>query len=220
MATAPIKRPTAAMQVAEVLRDRIFQGALRDGSQIRQEAVANELGVSRIPVREALKQLEAEGLVRIMSHRGAVVSELSLDQIGELFEIREVLEVHLLSLAFPNFSGAALDNAEAYCAEMERETAVGKWGQLNWSFHRALYLPANRPETLRIIDRIHGQIDRYVRLQIALSSGQSRANSEHRDLLKKCRDDDLAAATSALRGHIRGVWDSLSHQIRSRRGDV
>lgn len=211
-----LKRQTTAMQVAEVLRMRIIRGELPDGAQIRQEAIASELGVSRIPVREALKQLEAEGLVTIETHRGAVVSKLSPTEIEELFDLRILLESWLLEQAVPALTEDDLAKAEACCAAMENERTVERWGALNWDLHHVLYAPANRPETLRILDRIHGQIDRYVRLQISLSSGQARANKEHREILRRCREGRADKAIAANRAHIDGVWESLKAQLEKR----
>src|SRR5262245_22263850 len=88
-------------------------GVLPEGQQLRQEALAADLGVSRIPVREALRQLEAEGFVAIESHRGAVVSKLSLDEIIELFELRIRLEGWLLALAIPEMGVDDLEKAGA-----------------------------------------------------------------------------------------------------------
>src|SRR5687767_10425115 len=96
----PVKR-TIADQVAELVRRRILTGQLKGGQPIRQEHLAAELGVSRIPLREALKQLAAEGFVTITSHKGAVVAELSIAEVEELFDIRIKLETWLLQLAIP-----------------------------------------------------------------------------------------------------------------------
>src|SRR5262249_3001690 len=97
----PIARRTVAAEAAEVLRQRILSGDLRSGQPIRQEQIAQERGVSRIPLREALKQLEAEGFVTIEPHKGAIVSTLSLAEVEELFELRIHLESWLLRDAIP-----------------------------------------------------------------------------------------------------------------------
>src|SRR5215217_1329322 len=92
----PIQRQTIASMTVEALRERILRGDYPDGEPLRQDALAEELGVSRIPVREALRQLEAEGLVTFNPHRGAVVSSLSLEEIAELFELRAEIECDLV----------------------------------------------------------------------------------------------------------------------------
>src|SRR5438874_11719461 len=98
---APIQRQTVAGMTVDALRERILRGDYPEGEPLRQDALADELGVSRIPVREALRQLEAEGLVTFSPHRGAVVSSLSLDEIVELFELRAEIETDLLARAIP-----------------------------------------------------------------------------------------------------------------------
>src|SRR5690348_3005760 len=132
----PIARQTLAAATVEAIRERILSGAYVEGEQLRQDALAAELGVSRIPVREALRQLEAEGLVTFSPHRGAVVSSFSVTEIEELFDLRAMLESDLLRRSVPHltdedFHRAAeiLDDFEAARSEERR---VGKgcssWG--------------------------------------------------------------------------------------------
>jgi len=91
-----IERQTVAAATTRALREKILSGEIGEGEQLRQDALAAEYGVSRIPLREALRQLEAEGLVSFYPHRGAVVSTLSLAEIEELFEIRALIEPDVL----------------------------------------------------------------------------------------------------------------------------
>ncbi|HWJ13798.1 MAG TPA: GntR family transcriptional regulator, partial [Gemmatimonadaceae bacterium] len=150
---APLQRQTVASMTVEALRERILRGDYPEGEPLRQDALADELGVSRIPVREALRQLEAEGLVTFSPHRGAVVSTLSLEEIEELFELRADIECELLRRAIPN-TGAEhltrandlLDEFDAALADRESE----RWGPLNWRFHSALYAPARRNLTMGV----------------------------------------------------------------------
>jgi len=96
----------------EALREKILRGEYPEGAPLRQDTLAAELGVSRIPVREALRQLEAEGLVTFVPHFGAVVSSLSLSEIKELFELRALLETDLLRRAIPRIREEDLDRAD------------------------------------------------------------------------------------------------------------
>lgn len=210
----PLKRRTTAVMVADELRRRIIAGHFREGEQLRQEAVAGELGVSRIPVREALKQLEAEGLVTLVSHRGAVVSKLSPEEIAELFELRAVLEAWLLGLAVPRMTEADLAQADGILERMVANERIDQWGALNWEFHMALYRPSGRTETMKLLNRVHGMIDRYVRLQISLTSGQVKAHREHRQLLDLCRRHDAEGAARALEAHVTEVRDALLQRLR------
>jgi DNA-binding GntR family transcriptional regulator len=198
-------RQTAAIMVANELRRRIMTGALAGGAQLRQENLARELGVSRIPVREALKQLEAEGFVTLIAHKGAVVSVLSIEEISELFDLRSQLESWLLGLSIPRMEESALCQAEQALHAMIATTAIENWGALNWAFHRALYEASARKETLKILQLIHSRIDRYVRMQISLTTGQEKAHHEHRLILDYCRARDTARALRVLHQHIEDV---------------
>ncbi len=210
-----IRRQTTVTLVADELRRRIMAGAIAEGQQLRQEALAADLGVSRIPVREALRQLEAEGFVSIESHRGAVVSKLSLDEIAELFELRIRLETWLLGLAVPQMREGDLDQAEAALETMISNRKIEQWGRLNWEFHAALYAPSGRAATLRILRRISDNMDRYIRLQISLTSGQLKAHREHKQLLQLCRAGNISGAVATLEEHIVDVRDGLMRQLRA-----
>lgn len=138
----PIRRQTLTNMTVEAIRERILRGRYPEGEPLRQDAIGAELGVSRIPVREALRQLEAEGLVIFNPHRGAVVSELSLKQIRELFELRAEIEGDLIRRAVPKMTpedhARADEILDAYEAAL-RSGQVSGWGSLNWQFHSTLY---------------------------------------------------------------------------------
>jgi DNA-binding GntR family transcriptional regulator len=214
-----LKRQSTVDLVADELRHRIISGELAEGEQLLQEHLADDLGVSRIPVREALRQLEAEGLVTISSHRGGIVSELSLDEIKELFETRVCLETWLLSLAVPAMTDADFHAVEAAGAQM-LPGEVTQWGELNWRFHEALYAPARRKQTMLMLRRIHHNIDRYLRLQITLTSGWQKAQREHRNIVDLCRAKDIPRATAALAAHIMNAANELIETISKRRAKL
>src|SRR6266704_1998254 len=111
--SAPIPRQSLSAAVVERLTEKILSGELREGEQLRQDAIAAEFQTSRIPVREALSHLAAEGLITIVPNRGAVVSALSPDEIMQLFETRAVLECYMLRSAVPNFTDADFLKAES-----------------------------------------------------------------------------------------------------------
>jgi DNA-binding GntR family transcriptional regulator len=209
----PALRQTAAIMVANELRRRIMTGALAGGVQLRQENLARELGVSRIPVREALKQLEAEGFVTLISHRGAVVSVLSIDEITELFDLRNQLESWLLGLSIPRMREADLAEAGEALHAMMTTAAIEDWGALNWAFHRALYQASARNETLKILQVIHSRIDRYVRMQISLTTGQEKAHHEHKLILDYCHARDTTRALRVLHQHIEDVKLALQDRL-------
>ncbi|HEU4989855.1 MAG TPA: GntR family transcriptional regulator [Gemmatimonadaceae bacterium] len=208
----PIERHTVTSMTRDAIRARILRGVYPAGEPLRQDAVAEQLGVSRIPVREALRLLEAEGLVTFNPHRGAVVSTLSLNEIQELFELRAQIESDLLTRAVANITHAQVDQAEevldVYDAALRRGQ-VADWGGLNWQFHSTLLAPANRPVTMGVIQRLHQHADRYARMQLALTHGESRASQEHRAIAAAVRRRNAKRAAALLQRHILGAGEAL-----------
>jgi DNA-binding GntR family transcriptional regulator len=204
----------------EALRERILRGDYPDGEPLRQDALADELGVSRIPVREALRQLEAEGLVTFSPHRGAVVSSLSLEEIDELFELRADIEGDLLRRAIPKMNAEQLERANDVLDEFEDALRAGeasRWGPLNWHFHAALYAPASRNFTMGVLQKLHQHSDRYFRMQVLLAKGGERANEEHRAIAAAVRVKDIPSACQLMRDHILGAGSSLLALLQEQR---
>lgn len=216
----PVQRKTVSMLALEALRDRILHGDYPEGTPLRQDAIAAELGVSRIPVREALRQLEAEGLVTVSPHVGAIVSSLSLDEIRELFELRAVIEADLLRRAFPHLTQTEIDRAAGVLERYETALARGDvqaWGGLNWEFHSTLYLPERHPLSINIVQQLHNHSDRYQRMQLKLTRGETRANREHRAILEAVREGAQQHAISLLSSHILGAGRGLVDFLREQR---
>jgi DNA-binding GntR family transcriptional regulator len=209
----PIQRRTIAAEAAEILRQRILSGDLRAGQPIRQEQIAQEMGVSRIPLREALKQLEAEGFVTIAPHKGAVVSALSAEEAEELFALRLHLELWLLREAIPHMREADFAHLDAIIDESRAPDSPARWSELNWQFHEALYRAAGRPLSIRVLKRIHDNLDRYLRLQIAATRVWDRACRDHQDFVALSREGDLKAALALLEDHILGTARALSSTL-------
>jgi DNA-binding GntR family transcriptional regulator len=129
--SSPIPRQSLSAAVVERLREKILTGELREGEQLRQDAIANEFQISRIPVREALSHLAAEGLITIYANRGAVVSALSPDEIMQLFETRAVLECYMLRCAIPNMKEEDFQRTEDILKldeeSLEKDSEVKSW---------------------------------------------------------------------------------------------
>jgi DNA-binding GntR family transcriptional regulator len=203
---------TVAAQAAHEIRQRILSGVYEAGFPLRQETLATELGISRIPLREAFLQLEAEGLVRIAPHKGAVVAEFSLAEIEELFELRALLEPRLLALSAPRFTAedfAKLDAIQAdYAAQMRAQNVVN-WGALNTELHMLLYRHAGRSRTLAIVAGLLSSSDRYTRVYLSASGQLKRAEREHGEIIELCRTRKFSGATSLLKKHIVDVGNTL-----------
>lgn len=216
-----IPRQSLTSAVAEKLRDQIIRGEISEGAQLRQDLIAGQYHVSRIPVREALRQLHAEGLITIVPNRGAIVPELSPSDIEELFAIRALLEPEVLKLSIPRLTPADLGQAEAvltkYMNELRREEHMENWGRMNWQFHSILYSRAERPHFMSIIRNVNHNGERYTRLQLYLTHGMKRANEEHHQILKLCRKNEVAAACKLLRQHIQYAGQSLKQVLEERR---
>lgn len=207
-----VRPKTMAAAATDEIRRRILTGDLPPGFQLRQDVLAEELGVSRIPLREALVQLEAEGLVRIAPHRGAVVSEISPPEIAEMFELRSLLEPTLLRGSAPRLDCSDYQRLEANIAEYAAEIRignVGRWGELNRAFHLLLYGRAERPNTLAIVANLLDRSDRSARLQLSLTGGVERSQKEHTEIVRLCVIGEVEAACGLLRSHIDNAAASL-----------
>jgi DNA-binding GntR family transcriptional regulator len=206
------KRRTLSDDVLNTLRERIISGDLEAGAPLRQNTLAKELSVSPIPVREALLQLEAEGLAVSKPHHGSVVASLSLEDITEVFEIRAYLEVPLLRRAVIHMTPRVLSEAKAILESFDdalKRQQVREYGKLNWEFHATLYRTANRPQTIALARTFHMRADRYTRVQLRNTDGGARSQKEHRQLLELCRKRDADAAAALLQKHISAAGKSL-----------
>lgn len=205
---------TLSGKVTRALREKILSGELAGGLQLKQEELAAAFQVSMSALREALKTLEAEGLVRFYPNRGAAVSELSADEAREIFDIRLFLELGALELAIPQLSEHTLDEAEAVLAETDAETHSEYWGELNWQFHAILYRSAGRPKLLSMIQNLHNNVERYMRLYLSTLHYQAKSQQEHRELLAACRRKDISGAQEILRRHMADASGNLTGYLR------
>jgi DNA-binding GntR family transcriptional regulator len=203
---------TVAASAADAIRRKIFDGRLKDGEPLRQDLLAAEFGISRTPVREALVQLEAEGLVKIEPHKGAVVAGASITGIEETFELRELLETRLLALSAPRLTPEDFAQIDAilkeYSAELRNQNVM-RWGELNTILHSRLYSRAGRPQIQAIVDKLLLASDRYTRMQLLHTHGLEQAEREHAEIVRLCREGKIAEAEAALARHIRAVKDAL-----------
>lgn len=209
-----VERLSLAGQVTNALRDLIVSGAYVQNQPLRQDEIADRLGVSRIPVREALQLLEAEGLVVSVPYKGAIVASLSAAEIEEYFDIRVNLESGLLERAIPNIKPEDIEAARETQRHM-RTSAPANWGEHNWRLHAQLYAPASRPITLDLAKKIHDNLDRYVRIQLALSKqNYVRAHNDHTRLIDLCESRMTRAAVKLLREHITSARDDLLNYVK------
>lgn len=204
----------ASHRIADALRAAILDGRYRPGDRIRQEDVAARSGASRIPVREALRLLQAEGLVTLVANSGAWVARLTLAECAELYQIRERLEPLLLRASLAGLDGAALDRMAALAGEMERAGGdVDAFLRADREFHHVSYAAAAAGETAQIIGRMWNSTQHYRREFTKLASRRAALDAthlEHRLLVDCLRRQDADDAERVLVMHIRRTRTELS----------
>lgn len=215
----PLQHRTLSAAIAERLRQDILDGRHTSGEQLRQDALAARFEVSRIPVREALFQLEAEGLVQIAPHKGAVVSGLSPDEINDVFDLRALLEPRLLRASGPRLDAGdfvQLDSIQGAFVHAVKARDVRRFGELNAAFHEALYARAPLPRSRTVVSGLLQTSDRYTRLQLSSPAAMARAEREHGALIALCRSGDWDRACEFLAAHVEAVRGDLLQMLRER----
>lgn len=208
-------RELAPEQVTNRLREAIATGVLRPGERLNQADLAGRLGVSRMPVREALRRLEAEGLVTMQPYKGATVAGLSVAELQEIYEMRMALEVLALDRSLANMDDAHLAAMEALLRRMDDETDGAAWLRANVEFHDLLYARADRPLLLETIQNLRVKSDRFLRLFAAKRDRTSHAQEEHWAIFHALRQGDAGAAGRLLQGHLQSTVTSLSEALRA-----
>jgi DNA-binding GntR family transcriptional regulator len=204
----------ASVRIVHALRENILDGVLPPGLQVRQEALAEQFGVSRVPVREALRQLEAEGLIQTELHKGAFVSSLSVEEVVEMLDIRVGLELRALKLALPNFTKAHAREAERILKRYDGSESPRDWRDLNLAFHLALYRPCNRPRLVKMIEDVVLGTHRFLRTYISAVVGREQPQAEHHRLLELCVAGNASGALKLLESHIERTKAALQRQAR------
>ncbi|MFT4194584.1 GntR family transcriptional regulator [Ottowia sp.] len=206
---APEARTLTADAITDALRAMILSGKLGIGVQLKQEALAQQFGVSRIPIREALKRLQAEGLVEHTAHTGSVVAAKSTQELLETLDIRIALETRALKLAVPRMTAADLKAAAAILDRYDASDSPRQWSELNLEFHLCLYRAAGRPRLLRMIEDIVRGIDIHLRAHQSATAGRKSPQAEHRGILQACAWGDTARAVRLLEQHIEHTQRAL-----------
>lgn len=204
---------TTSRRVAERLRSEILSGVRPPGARIRQEEVAAHLGASRVPVREALRILEADGLVTLVANTGAWVAQLSLAECEEVYQIRERVEPLLLQYAAPHLDEATLDVMESLAGRMESSLDVEEFLRLDREFHQLSYQPARTVLLSDLVQRVWNTTQHYRRAFTLLLDHQSRrtVHDEHHMIVAALREQDVQTAADVLELHIRRTRRKLAH---------
>lgn len=201
-------QPAPAFATA-VLRRAIIIGLLRGGEAIRIDAVARSLGISAIPVREALREMEASRLVSFERNRGFVVAPESTLELRESFEARLALEPLALRLAMPDLTSRDTRKARAVLEGSDRGLALEELHAWNLDFHMALYAPCARRHILAFIELAHVVSHRYVHATLAARGVVVTNNQEHWAMLEACERRDTTAALAVLDMHLAGAAERV-----------
>jgi DNA-binding GntR family transcriptional regulator len=217
----PMRQPlqrTVTEQVYEQVRDSIRGGALVPGQRIDQAGLARRYGTSIVPVREALARLQADGLVRIVAHRGAFVEQMSPDVLIDIYSMRELLEEDATRIAAPNLGEAELTRLGELLTAMDTATAGEDYAalfELNREFHFTIYRAARRAHLLQIITQLWDQGDHYRRIYTELPERARMAQAEHRAIVEACRRRDPDAMGITVRHHVHQTTVGLLEQQRA-----
>jgi DNA-binding GntR family transcriptional regulator len=211
-----LRPQTIVDYVLTAIRGGILTGRYSPGSKLDQQTLADELGVSIIPVRESLRQLEVEGFVRIHSRRGAFVAELSVAELKEIYLIRETLEELATLLAVPLLTPAGLEQLNTILEEMAeatRQQDFAKLLDLNRLFHFTIYEASQRPLLLQMVTTLWDRSSLYRRWYTYLPERAEQALIEHRHILAACQRGEARAAGEAIRYNIRQTTAGILARI-------
>jgi DNA-binding GntR family transcriptional regulator len=196
-------RQTAHVFVHETLRNAILDGDLSGGTRLIQSEVAEALGVSATPVREALRDLAAEGLIRLDAHRGGVVHQLSLKELAEIYQLRSILEPEAIRRAWPNLTDEVVDSCAKLHEAMQQHPPRSEWVWLNSRFHDSVFELADAPRLLAILASLTAPWIMYVSASLASDvEHQYRASAGHEEILAALRARDLDAMIEATLEHL------------------
>jgi DNA-binding GntR family transcriptional regulator len=202
-------------RVAAVLREAISTGLLRANQPLPQDEIASQLQVSHIPVREALRQLQSEGLVTYQANRGATVTAHTPDEIREISEIRALLETAAIRRATACLSAADLTRARAILDEAERVTDGASWGALDVEFHQTIYYLDDRPQLEEMIAGLLRRVDRYWLMHGLMLKHRETFEREHRALLEALEAHDAERAAQLLEAHLAGASEQLVTELEA-----
>ena len=202
-------------KVFQKLREDILSGVYQDGDELREAAIGEEMGVSRTPVREALRQLELEGLVTIVPNKGAYVTGITPQDVHDIYKIRSLLEGLCARWATEHITGRQIEELEEIILlsefHLRKKSAeqAEQVSELDGKFHKVLYEASNS----RILEHVLSDFHKYVQMARMMSVGAKdraeRSIEEHRDILKAIKDKDPDKAEWLANQHIMKVMENL-----------
>ena len=206
---------SATQRAYTELKQRILDGAIAEGAPIRQDETAEEIGVSKIPLREALMRLQSEGLVVITRNSGATVAKFTVADYQQMLDIRIGLECRALELAIPNMVPSDIEHARTLLVAYHQAMSAREWSELNKKFHECLYIPANNPRLLAMINSLQNNMGRLLSLHVSMAANRSRSHEEHLQIVDACEQANISLAVALLRKHIEQSKKEVSASFRS-----
>jgi DNA-binding GntR family transcriptional regulator len=194
-----------------VLRQAILSGVLGPGQQLRQDALAEALGVSRLPIRSALQQLASDGLIELRPHRGATVSTLTPEQIRNIYEARKVLETYVLRKAIETMTRERLAELESLAAKLDAEPPGDGFLEARMDFYRSLYGAAENPLIVSMIEKLRSDVGRFW-LRRRVAHGHE---PEHARLVRYIHTRDAEGASRWLEDHLSQVATELAMLVQN-----
>ncbi|MPZ62780.1 MAG: FCD domain-containing protein [Propionibacteriales bacterium] len=203
LAISPGERRTAHQLVRDTLRRAILTGQMSGGQRLVQADLAKQLDVSTTPVREALRDLSAEGLIQLDAHRGAIVRTLSHDEVEEVYWLREILEPEMMERAVVNITDEQVELAESLQKKAEEESDPAAWVELNKAFHRVFNEASQSPRLAAIVENLQDAGTAYVVASLVAGTRRpDETNTQHREILQAVRARDAAKARNMMREHL------------------
>jgi DNA-binding GntR family transcriptional regulator len=202
---APLENRTLREQVADHLRQEILSERLAPGTELGEVALARSLGISRGPLREALGQLAAEGLVTIVPRRGAVVTQLTREDFVDAYQVREALESLAIKLAVPRLTPAEKLTLHRLSEDMERAAAAGeheRFFELNREWHALLVRASGNQKLVEMHGQLVAQMARLLKKSVQLRGGVEQSAAEHRAILAAIDAGDPQLAARLMEEHI------------------
>lgn len=207
---------TLQERIAKILADRIIRGVLKPGERLRQDMIAGEFNISHVPVREAFRRLESQGLVHSEPRKGVRVAHLDEASIVEITKMRAALETLALRLAVPHITDEDLSDAAAAIERSKGASSIEEWESCNRAFHGALTRPCGMPRLLRTIEELHVARLRYMYATTTSNSWDPQSQQEHCQILDAVRHRDVEAACGLIEQHVLESADVVIDVLRHR----
>lgn len=195
---------TLAHRISRALADRIIAGQIEPGARLRQDHIAEEFGASHVPVREAFRRLEAQGLAVSEPRKGVRVASFDLSEVKEVAAMRAALEVLALRHAVPHLTPSVLDLAEDATRAGDASRDVREWEAANSRFHRLILEPCAMPRLLAAIDDLHAASARFL-FTAWQSTWEARTDHDHRAILAALRKGEVETACTTLARHVQWI---------------